>query len=193
MKNNNEEILINQEESFSFRDFFYRCLSKWWWFALSLALCLLLAAYKIITTIPVYHSSAEVQIKSDSKGRTYDASNEFSSMGMFVTRTNVNNELRAFQSPDLMNEVVDRLKLDMNYKVEGKRHDYILYGTGLPINAELLSIDDVSTAGFTVEFLKGDQIRLKDFLFNGAKIKDKSFVGEIGDTLATSAGQVVLT
>jgi hypothetical protein len=114
-------------------------------------------------------------------------------MGMFVTRTNVNNELRAFQSPDLMNEVVDRLKLDMNYKVEGKRHDYILYGTGLPINAELLSIDDVSTAGFTVEFLKGDQIRLKDFLFNGTKIKEKSFVGTIGDTLATSAGQVVIT
>ena len=191
MENNNEEILINQEETFSLRDFLYRCLSKWWWFAISLLICLLIGAYKIITTIPVYHSSAEVQIKSDSKGRSYDASNEFSNMGMFMTRTNVNNELYAFQSPDLMSEVVERLKLDMNYKIEGKRHDYILYGTSLPITAEFIGIDDVSTAGFTVECMKGDSIKLKDFVFNGLKIKDKTFVGKLGDTLVTSAGPMI--
>ena len=193
MENYNEEILINQEESFNLRDFLYRCLSKWYWFAISLAICLLIGAYKIITTIPVYHSSAEVQIKSDSKGRSYDYSNEFSNMGMFMTRTNVNNELYAFKSPDLMTEVVDRLKLDMNYKIEGKRHDYILYGTSLPINAEFIGLDDMTTAGFTVEFMKDGKIRLKDFVVKGEKIKDKSFVTNFGDTLVTAAGPVVVT
>ena len=73
--NENITIVAPQEEEFNLREFIHRCLAQWYWFVISLILCLLVGAYIVLTTAPVYHSSAEVQIKSDSRGRSIDSSN----------------------------------------------------------------------------------------------------------------------
>ena len=180
----------SQESVFNLRDFLHRCLSRWYWFVLSLLVCLAAAYYKIETTVPVYYTSAEIQIKSESRGRSID--NQLSTVGMFTQRTNVNNELRAFQSPDLLVDVTNRLKLYMNYKTEGRRYTYTLYGTSLPLTAELLDVDDNASAGFTVTCMKDDKVKLFDFIDGPEKIKEKTVTGAFGDTLATPVGAVVI-
>jgi uncharacterized protein involved in exopolysaccharide biosynthesis len=171
MDNFENNAPLQQEDAFPVRELFFRCLSKWPWFVASLGICLLAGLYKIIKTEPVYHTSAEVQIKSDSKGRSISDQNDFSNMGMFTMRSNVNNELRAFQSPDLMSEVVERLNLDVNYYVIGRKRQYAYYGTALPIIAKFIEPSKSGTS-FVVQ-LQTDSttVRLKDFTSGSEKLK----------------------
>ena len=191
----NEIITANapQEEEFSLREFFHRCLSRWYWFVISLVVCLLVGAYIVLTTAPVYQSSAEVQIKSDSRGRSIDNSNEFNEMGIFSTRTNVYNELRAFRSPDIMGEVVDQLNLCMDYKYSGRRFDVTMYGTSLPINAELIDVPDNQRAEFNLDCKKEGKVILDGFVLQKDKLGGDKVVGALGDTLSTPLGRVTIT
>ncbi len=193
---NTEPITITtapQEEEFNLREFFGRCMSKWYWFVLSLVICLLAGTYIVMTTVPVYHSSAEVQIKSDSRGRSIDNSSEFADMGMFMTRTNVYNELRAFRSPDIMGDVVENLKLYMDYKYSGRRYDITLYGTTLPVVAELLDHPDNQKAEFRISFEKDGKIALSNFERAKDKLDGNPVKGNLGDTLSTPLGRILVT
>lgn len=192
---NNEIISVNapQEEEFNLREFFHRCLSRWYWFVISLVICLLVGLFIVLTTAPVYHSSAEVQIKSDARGRSIDNSNEFGEMGIFTTRTNVYNELRAFRSPDIMGEVVDQLELYMDYKYSGRRFDITLYGTSLPVKCDLLDLPDNQRAEFKLDCSKDGKIVLDDFMRQGDKVSGQKVSGAIGDTLSTPIGRIAVT
>jgi capsular exopolysaccharide synthesis family protein len=184
---------IPQEEEFNLREFLNRCLSKWYWFVISLAICLLVGAFIVLTTAPVYHSSAEVQIKSDTRGRSIDNSTEFADMGMFMTRTNVYNELRAFRSPDIMGDVVDRLKLYNSYISPGRRYDVTLYGTTLPIEVEMLEMPDNQTASFTIVNSADGKVALDDFVLMKDKLSGPAIKGALGDTLVTPLGKIVVS
>ncbi len=190
---NINNITAPQQEEFDIWEFLRRCFSKWYWFLISLAVCLAIGAFIVLTTVPVYHSSAEVQIKSDSRGRSIDSSNEIGELGMFMTRTNVYNELRAFKSPDIMSEVVERLKLYMDYKIEGRRYDITLYGTSLPLEAALIDADDNVTASFRLTCPKDSIVELEDFNLMGDRVEAEAVKGFIGDTLSTPLGGVVIT
>ena len=192
MDNFENNAPLQQEEAFPIRELIFRCLAKWPWFVASLGICLLLGLYKIIKTEPVYHTSAEVQIKSDSKGRSISDQNDFSNMGMFTMRSNVNNELRAFQSPDLMSEVVERLNLDVNYYVIGRKRQYAYYGTDLPVVAKFIEPSQSGTS-FVVQFqTDSTTVRLKDFTSGSEKLKAGAVEGSYGDTLSTPVGEVVI-
>ena len=115
------------------QDLFYLCLGKWHWFVVSLAVCLGIAVWYLLTTPPVYTRSASILIKDDSKGKSASTDMEtFSDFGLFTSNTNVNNEMGTLQSPDLMREVVSRLHLDMDYKVSGRFHRQTVYGRQPP-------------------------------------------------------------
>ncbi len=192
MDNFENNAPLQQEEAFPIRELIFRCLAKWPWFVASLGICLLFGLYKIIKTEPVYNTSAEVQIKSDSKGRSISDQNDFSNMGMFTLRSNVNNELRAFQSPDLMSEVVERLNLDVNYYVIGRKRQYTYYGTSLPIVAKFIEPSKSGTS-FVVQLQKDSTtVRLKNFTNGSEKLKAEAVEGSYGDTLSTPVGDVVI-
>lgn len=181
-----------QEETLQFRELLYRCLAKWYWFAFSLFICLSLGALYILRTAPSYHSSAEVQIKTDSKGRSIaNDVVDFGNMGMFTSRTSVYNEMRAFQSPDIMGEVIDRLKLYMNYSVDGIFHPTTLYGTSLPMTAELLDVEDNASVEFVITPGKDSLFIVSGFVVKGEKVS-KSVAGRFRDTLQTPAGRLVI-
>ncbi len=191
--NENITIVAPQEEEFNLREFIHRCLAQWYWFVISLILCLLVGAYIVLTTAPVYHSSAEVQIKSDSRGRSIDNSTEFADMGMFMTKTNVYNELRAFRSPDIMGDVVDNLKLCNDYTYPGRRYDVTLYGTTLPMEVEFLEIPDNQSASFTINNSKDGRFVLDDFVLMNDKVASPAIKGALGDTLVTPLGKLVVS
>ena len=130
--NNNNTQNQTQEESVQLMDLLYKCLSKWYWFVISAALCLALAVFYVLKTPPVYTRSAEIQIKTNSRGQSISTDAEISQLGLFNTNTNVYNEIKAFGAKSLMQEVVKRLNLDMNYTTDGRFHDNVLYGRSLP-------------------------------------------------------------
>lgn len=188
---NLENNTAPQEETIQLRALLDRCLSKWPWFVVSLAVALLLAGYYILKTPPKYNTVAEVQIKSDSKGKSI--SNEigdFSNLGMFTVNSRVQNEVRAFQSSDLMTQVVERLQLYMSYTKPGVFHPILLYGTTLPITAELLDVDDQRSAAFTMQVVDS-VLQVRDFALKDEKLDAEPLSCALGDTLMSPIGRIV--
>lgn len=181
------------EEGVPMADLLRRCLSRWWWFALGASLGLCGAALYVLRTEPRYATSAEVQIKSDGKGSSLPGDvSGLGDMGLFSVRSNVSNELQAFGSPDLMSEVVSRLRLYMDYGVGGSFRRSTLYGASLPFSAELLDVESDVSAGFD---LSGDSssVELSGFRLKGGRVAGVPVSGSLGDTLRTPVGRVVVS
>ena len=95
------------EEGIKIKDVIALCLKNWGWIALSVVLCLGAGVFYLMKTPPVYTRSASLLIKQDRKGRTTigGEASAFADMGLFVSNSNVYNELTAIQSPDIISVV----------------------------------------------------------------------------------------
>ena len=99
-----------EEQAIDLKAIFYLCLSNWYWFLISVILCLAIATFYLKKTTPVYTRSAKVLVKSDDKGRSSMKVSDFSDLGLFTNGVNINNELLTIQSIDNVEEVVRRLQ-----------------------------------------------------------------------------------
>lgn len=176
------------------QDLFYLCLGKWHWFVVSLAVCLGIAICYLLTTPPVYTRSASILIKDDSKGKSAPTDMEtFSDFGLFTSNTNVNNEMGTLQSPDLMREVVSRLRLDMTYKIPGRFHRQTVYGRQLPVNVSISDLSENESATFTLQLSEGGKVTLSNIERNGESIGETELRGNLNDTLPSDIGKIVIT
>ena len=192
---NNTSSQPRQDESVQLTDLFYKCLSKWHWFVISVVLCLCAALFYILKTPPVYTRSAEIMIKTNSRGRSISGEGDaFSELGLFSTNTNVYNEIKALGAKSGMLEVVKRLRLDMNYTVDGRFHDNVLYGSSLPFTADIVDIPEQTPASFDLDVAEDGTVSLSSFTFDGDPVERGAVVtGAFADTLATPVGAVVVT
>ena len=194
MENNNNNTQNQQEESVQLMDLLYKCLSKWYWFVISAAMCLALAVFYVLKTPPVYTRSAEIQIKTNSRGQSISTDAEISQLGLFNTNTNVYNEIKAFGAKSLMQEVVKRLNLDMNYITDGRFHDNVLYGRSLPFTAAIIDVPDQAVMSFDLDVKEDGAFTLSNFTLQNEPVERGAKVsGAFADTLATPIGNIVVT
>ena len=179
----------NKEESFNIREFFGRCLSKWYWFVISVAVCLAAATWYIIKTPKIYTRSATVLIKESGSRRTSELESVLSAGGMTQQSSRLANEIIAIQSPDLMREVVQRMGLDFEYEVAGRARKHVVYGAGLPIKARFL--DKVGGAHFEVNPVSDSTFKIVMHVPDTRK-DETTYTGSYGDTLATIHGPLVI-
>lgn len=186
-----QKNMAGQDEFIRIQDLFYLCLRKWYWFILSLAVCLSVAVWYLLTTPPVYTRTASMLIKDDSKGKSASGMEDFADFGMFTANTNINNEMVMLKSPDLMREVVSRLNLNMNYHADGRFHRRTIYGGQLPAKAILVDFPENEAVAFTMLLAKGGNVTLFDFNRNGEKTEER-FTGALNDTISTSVGRILV-
>ena len=103
------------DQGLNLMDLLVYLVSKWRWFALSIAVCVGIAWFNYARSPFVYYRSATVIIK--------DPSNKTSTTGLdrfdnIINKVNVANEILQFRSKKLMREVVQRLHADVSYQVE---------------------------------------------------------------------------
>ena len=103
------------DQGLNLMDLIVYLVSKWRWFALSIAVCVGIAWFNYARSHFVYYRSATVIIK--------DPSNKTSTTGLdrfdnIINKVNVANEILQFRSKKLMREVVQRLHADVSYQVE---------------------------------------------------------------------------
>ncbi len=146
---------------FSMRDFLSKCASNWKLFLLSIVFICGIGTLYILRQQPVYRRSMEVLIKDDDAGG--DIGNAFSSLGLFSSNSNVNNELISITSPAVMSEVIIRLGIDVNYVAWGLPHGTTLYGTTLPLKVRFPELDPQQTAGFRIRTSGKDRLELYGF------------------------------
>jgi hypothetical protein len=96
-------------------DFLNNYIKHWKWFVMSVVLCCGLAFLLIKSTPKSYLCTATILILEEEKS---DLLAGFNDQNPFKTKINVNNEIDMFTSPQLIQEVVKRLNLNINYAVK---------------------------------------------------------------------------
>ena len=109
----------NQDNLFSLHDIVQMVLTNWYWFLISMAICLGAAYYYIAKTPKIYVRTATILVKDTRKGGDIDVT-AFSDLTGFQSRRSVDNEVYILQSRRLMTEVVRKLRLTTNYSVRDK-------------------------------------------------------------------------
>lgn len=175
-------------------DVFFTTLKHWPWILLSVIICVGAALFYVLRTEPIYTRSAAILIKDDSNGMGSSAPDGFSDMGFIKTNSNIIDEVNKLQSPDIMEEAVKRLNLDMTYSVPGRFHDEILYGTSLPIAVTFPDITEGESASATIDVDKQGRYTISGLIRNDAEatVATKGPVA-LGDTTRTSLGPVVVS
>lgn len=171
-----QQIIEPQDSSIDFKSLIYIFLSKWYWFAASVFVALVVGVFVYLSTVPMYERGMQVLINSDSKGAGTVMGNidQFGTFGNFGNVATAN-EIQAFMSNDLMAEVVNRMSLFVEYESKGLFHNKVLYGDQLPIRVEFMDLkpDDVAKMKLVVD--KEGNVTLKGF-----ELKDESLKGEGG-------------
>lgn len=189
----NNRPALKTDDFIRIQDLYYLCLAKWYWFIISLVVCLGIAGIYLLKTPPVYTRTASILIKEDSKGQSLssDISSAFTDMGLFQSNTNVNNELISLQSPAVMYDVVKRLHLEIDYTTPGRFYPQVRYGQNLPLTVTFAGLTDNEDASLTLEPLHPQGVKLTTFTRNGEK-QDGEVTGALNDTLTTPVGKIVI-
>lgn len=169
-------------EKLSLKELFQACLKKWAWFLVSLIICLGAGYLYIKSQQPVYQRSEEILVKDQEAGGGIGGmSSTFASLGLISGKTNVFNELISMTSPAILAEVIDRLKLYVNYEEAGTFHGTDLYGTTLPFEVNFIDLGPQDGAGFKCEISGGGNIRLYDFYTVSIEGKTVKLPGEVNN------------
>lgn len=203
MENNNYQFIpVESEEkdgiTFNFSDFVRKCVKNWYWFAISLFVCVCLAGVYILRTRPVYQSYATVLIKEASARRmaTSDIESVINFSGGSMS-SKVVNEVIAFKSPALMAKVVERLDLNTEYSVKRLLRSDVIYGSQVPVNVEFIGVPTNIASEFVIS-QSGEGFNVTGFKYKDPVTKEKVKVSEIalgavyGDTLSTGIYKFVV-
>ena len=119
-KDNGSQIVL--------RDIVNMMWANRWWFVISVFVCLVLAFLYLKKTPKVYSRTASVLVKSQKGGNGFSQSAMLQDMGgIGLMTSDVNNEFYVFSSYQLMQSVVQKLNLTVNYTVKRGLQTVSLY------------------------------------------------------------------
>lgn len=197
MASNNPNITSDTPVTlFSLKDFVQLGIRNWKWILSSLIICLGLGFLYIKCQEPEYERSEEILIKDQQAGGGVGGmSATFASMGLVSGNTNVYNELISITSPAVLGEVIERLRIDVDYIKSGFFHGTTLYGVTLPFEVKFVDLDNEESAEFKCKINPDNTLNLYKFISydkTGEKIKyDKEVTGvKIGTIVKTPVGNL---
>ena len=174
---NNEKTVKESGFNINLRDIVELIIAKWYWFALSVFICVSAAYLYTRTLVPVYQRQAVMLVKTGGKNANSDISAMLELQGG-ITGSGVENEMFILRSHQLVREVVNRLHLDVSYEKEGFFRNTSLYAES-PV--EVNFIDPYHEYYRT----KVTPLDVKNYTILGEKYA-------YGDTIQTEAGRIVV-
>lgn len=183
----------DQQQELSFTDIATLCLSRWYWFIISIVICLVLAFVFLKSSRPTYVRTAQIILKADNRGNSI--SNDISGIadiGMFKNNSPVNNEIVCMRSPFIMKDVVDTLGLDVSYYGYGLWYKPVLYGKDLAVKVKFLELNEEQSASCELKLKKQGGFELSNFVYKELEYKDSIINGNFNDTINTPAGKIVV-
>lgn len=191
--NRNAHKQGNSSTTMPLSDIFFLTLRHWPWIILSVAVCVGAAYFYLLRTPNVYTRSAEILIKTEAKGQSIIGGEEFSNLGLFQTNTNLQNEMLNLKSLDLMEEVVKRLALDVNYYKDGRFHNSVVYGYDLPVKLTMSDFPDDGSFSLDLNVDKEGKVTIKDLKDGGNDAFEDAFTGNLNDSIKTPIGKIVIS
>ncbi len=182
-----------KERGINLKQFLFLCLYNWKWFVISVIICLGLAFLYIKHTAPTYTRNALVMIRTDEKGTSMSANSAMlQDLGINNGNSPVDNEIAIIGSPDLMRDVVRRLRLNISYSTRKGIRTEDLYGSTLPVTVTMPDIPEEDNASFKLHLQSNG-----DFTITDLKLKKKTFErapihGRLGVPVSTPLGRITV-
>ena len=188
---NNTPVQNNDEEmSLRLSDIWNMIWGYKWWYVACVAVSLFVVALYIYRTPSTYVRSAKVIIDESEQDATMRSLGAVTGGAMRMrSNATVANEMEALSSPDLMQEVVERLNLETRYVEDQFLRKVELY-KNTPVELRLAGGNPLNSFSFTVS-KAGDGVRLSEFRIGPDEVAE-TVEGALGDTLVTPAGALVL-
>lgn len=160
-----QENINVEEEELTLIDLWKCCKVRWKWFAVSVVVALGLSVLYALCMTPQFMRKAEVQIKDDEGGGALGGGLDkaFGGMSLLGNSSDVQNEIIAFESPALMQQVVKELDLDVTYARKGFFRDDVLYGTNQPYIVRFAAEKDPVFGTFEMTVDEQGKLTLTDF------------------------------
>ena len=162
IKNQQNPQGANQQDSengLNLRDIIFLVLNNWYWFVISLFVCLVLSAVIYKTKPKTYGQAARIMVRDEQSKGGYQARNMdaiFNSMGMDNGMHSLENEIYLLQSSSLMKNVVTRLNLN-NTCSRNSLFKKISYYKDKPLEMKVFSeIDERPEVSIAVEVTPRD-------------------------------------
>ena len=178
------QLPVRRNEDFMIFDFLNKYIKQWHWFLLSVTLCCSLAFLQPKT----YQCTATVLIIEDENS---DLSAGFTERSQFKAKVNVNNEIDMFMSPQLIQEVVKRLNLNINYAVKERFMYQDLYNQS-PVVAVFPDLFEQDGLSFQVELKPDSMVALSNFAHRG-NVFAQSIVTKLNEPTQTPIGAIVIS
>lgn len=187
-----DQLLEVQEKdnSLKLQDLWAMFIARWYWFVISLIVTMAIGVYYIMSSPDVYTRTCSVLMKdADSKGQGGAALNDFADLDIFKSKSNIYNEMEAFQSPTLMRGVVERLKLNESYSMKDGLKPVELYKHN-PFTVTISGKKE-RTLSFEADITGDKTYSLSSLVVDGEEISG-TFEGELGHPLQTPVGTIAL-
>ena len=185
---NKEKTAGESGFNITLRDVVELIIANWYWFAISVIVCVSAAYLYTRTLVPVYQRQAVMLVKTGGKTANSDISAMLELQGG-VTGSGVENEMYILRSHQLVREVVNRLHLDVSYEEDGFFRNTSLFAES-PV--EVTFFDPYhSFVSMNVTPLDVKNYTISNLVVGGKKL---SINGNhaYGDTLQTEAGRMIV-
>jgi capsular exopolysaccharide synthesis family protein len=124
-----ESVRSNSREV-DFQWFIFGFLAYWKWFLLSIITFFLIGYIYLRYSVPVYEVASKIVVKDSKKGGLGNSELSFyENIGFLRANSVVENEMKVLESRNLIESVVLKNELFIQYVVKGKFKDTELYGT----------------------------------------------------------------
>ena len=200
---NQQQIPVQQQnasqsvastQSLRISDILLILVSNWYWILLCVILGYGVANLYLRKTQPVFTRKASILLKDMNKNNILGtAAYGYSDASLLIQSVDLTNEIFTIKSPVVMTEVIRRLNLQMQYEVEGAFRNSVLYGSNLPIDVKMLEAKEQESSKVTISFDKDSSFVLSNFVRNGRIIETTPLSGQLGRTIATPIGNLMIT
>jgi len=135
--NSNYESESEKEQQIDLLGLFFKYLSYWKLFLVSLVVCIMIAVAYLKLSTPIYEVLSTVLLKDDKKGGGMDELGALKDIGLLDVKNNVDNELEVLKTSNLSEQAIRELGIYVNYEEIGTFRNKILYGKNIPIKIHL--------------------------------------------------------
>lgn len=170
------------------RELLFLFFHRWYWFAISLFVSIVVALLYLLSSPGIYSRTASILVKDNtsSSNNLAGVAGEFSDFSLFKSNTNIKNEILTLSSPTLMREVVRRLSLNEKYVVRKGLKNIELYNQS-PISVKFSrGVNDMFS--FAITFTSSNKFLISDIKKDGYDL-DQEYKGEVGVPLKCPVGE----
>ena len=184
-----------EKDSFSFENIWMLVLSHWYWFVGCAIIALSLAFFKLLRTTPIYSASAQLLIRDDKDGGSVGMQAAFQDLGLFKSKTNINNEILTISAPVMMQETAKRLHLDLQMSVKEGFHVRPLYNDA-PVKIKFpAALPDGYSFSFKLKLNSRHEAEVYDFevpTSDGVEKVETVQTIALGSQVSTPAGKLTI-